>query len=234
MVVVVGFGCCGVFVFFFPAVAVEEVRWEVTDSLYPLRTEALLDQRSWWCPARRAEEEEVEPWWLVLLLLLLAGPSTRMLGMVTESGDEAAEEVVSSKMVVGVSGTMAAAEPAGPEGASWYCRLLMLEFDRGSDRFEDNLNGFWGGEMDWKVVWLGRGVPRSGRICVQPSRKRSQSSQQACTADPRSSSSAAVPSRVLWRRLNSISANDQHARRRASVSCGKDVRCFISRWHIVM
>ena len=47
VVVVVGFGGCRWgFFFFFPAVAVEEVCWEVTDSLYPLRTEALLDQRS--------------------------------------------------------------------------------------------------------------------------------------------------------------------------------------------
>lgn len=36
----------GCFFFFFPAVAVEEVCCEVTDSLYPLSTEALLDQRS--------------------------------------------------------------------------------------------------------------------------------------------------------------------------------------------
>src|ERR1700710_2083213 len=105
-----------------------------------------------------------------------------MLGMVTDSGELAVEDVVSSKMVVGVSGT-----EVGAGCASWYCRLLMLESVRPSDRVEHDLNDVCDGNVDLNVVWLGRGVPRSGRICVQPSRKRSHSSQHAWTAEPSSS-----------------------------------------------
>ena len=86
-----------------------------------------------------------------------AGPRTRMLGTVTESGEEAAV-VASSKMVVGVSGGREASE------ASWYWRLLRLEPLRSvvEPRVEppplEDLE-----EWKGKVFWGGRAVPRSGR-----------------------------------------------------------------------
>jgi hypothetical protein len=138
-----------------------------------------------------------------------------MLGTEMESVGEELAVVASSKIVVGVSGGKEAA-------ASWYWRLLRLEELRSvlEPRVEP-----WEFLEEWKGkdVCEGRGVLRSGRICAHPSRKRSHKSQQACTADPKSSSSAEPPSRLDCRRLKSISANAQQARRRASVSCGSDV-----------
>lgn len=163
---------------------------------------------------------------LLAALELGAGPRTRMLGIVIESvGDEVAV-VASSNIVVGVSGGREAA-------ASWYWRLLRLEELRSvvEPRVEP-----WEFFEEWKgnVVCDGLGVLLSGRTCAQPSRKRSQRSQQAWTADPRSSSSAERPSRLDCRRLKSISARVQHARSRASVSEGKEVGSFTKRWHSVM
>lgn len=133
------------------------------------------------------------------------------------SGEEAA--VVSSKIVDGVSG--------GRDGASWYELLLRLDEAR-PERVEGALWMFAG-----KLVWLGRGVPLSGLICVQPSRNRSHKSQHACTADPNNSSSGALDARPACRKVNSISARAQQALRSASVSSARDVRCLINRWHSV-
>jgi hypothetical protein len=210
------------------AVAVDEVRWEEADSEYPESTLALLDQRSW-CgaeivPPRR--EEGLDAVLAALLLLLGAGPRTRMLGIAMLSVGEEVAVVASSKIVVGVSGGREAA-------ASWYWRLLRLEELRSvAVVLEPRVEVLeeWKGKVDWE----GRGVLRSGRICAQPSRKRSHRSQQDCTAEPRSSSSAARPSRLDCRRLKSISARDQQARSKASVSCGKEVGSLTSRWQSVM
>jgi hypothetical protein len=151
---------------------------------------------------------------LVEVDVLGAGPRTRMLGIAMESVGEESAVVASSKMVVGVSGGREAA-------ASWYWRLLRLEELRSvvEPRVEPRVE-LWEVLEEWKgnVVWEGRGVLLSGRIEAQPSRKRSQRSQQDWTAEPKSSSSGDLPSRLDWRRLKSISANDQHARSRASVS----------------
>lgn len=139
---------------------------------------------------------------------------------------------VSSNSVTGVSGTgaFAALLRRGRSSGTLFklsrfeCIDDRLAVDRTSDAW------FW-----WKkLTWLGRGVPRSGRTCVHPSLKMSQSSQQACTADPRSSSSGALASLEFCRKLKSISASDQHARRRESVSSANSLLCFMRRWQRVM
>jgi hypothetical protein len=168
------------------AVAVDEVRCEEADSEYPESTLALLDQRSWWgaeiVPPRR--ELGLLAVLAALLLLLGAGPRIAMLSV----GEEVAV-VASSKIVVGVSGGREAA-------ASWYWRLLRLEELRSVAVVLEPRVEVLEDEWKGKVVWEGRGVLRSGRIWAHPSRKRSHRSQQDCTAEPSSSSSAARPSRL--------------------------------------
>lgn len=140
---------------------------------------------------------------------------------------------VSSNSVTGVSGMTCLRCDRSSE-----CPLALSRFER-CDSLLPALDraasvGMPPLPAEKKLTWLGRGVPRSGRTCVQPSRKMSHKSQHACTAEPRSSSSAALPSLRLCRRLNSISASDQHALNNESVSSADSLRCFIKRWHKVM
>lgn len=175
------------------AVAVDEVCTDCDESEYVERLEAADDQRSWVrvCPA--------------------SGPRTRIFGTLGSVSAGENSSCRSSKMVVGVSGCIGAL--CLMDTAEWYdsfkldaCRLevrpdisesVMLECDTEAGAA--------------KVYCEGLGVPRSGRTCVHPSRNRSHSSQHAWIVDPSNSSSGALPSRLLWRMLNNISANDQHA-----------------------
>lgn len=157
--------------------------------------------------------------------------------MLGTRGDSLSGETgVSSNSVTGVSGTGACCccccfrdRWSDMMLPLWLSRLEVMD-----EGFDWRLSRPVGISSEKKLAWLGRGVLRSGRTCVQPSRKMSQSSQQAWMAEPSSSSSGALPSRLFCRRLKSISARDQHALSREFVSSATSVRCFISRWQRVM
>jgi len=162
--------------------------------------------------------------------LSLVVPSTMMFGI---CGDRLSGETgVSSNSVTGVSGT-----GGGFLGrSSWWALFTLSRLECREERFDCLLSRpVWslgcGGK---KLVWLGLGVFRSGRICVQPSLNMSQRSQHAWTAEPRSSSSGGLPSLLFCRRLKSISARLQQALKRWSVSSASSPRCFMSRWQSVI
>jgi hypothetical protein len=199
----------------FAVVAVLDVfalLWE-----YPEIVDALLDQ----CPPP--------------LVPLFSGlvPSTMIFGStgLALSGDIG----VSSNSVTGVSGTIGFCLRCGrsSEWPLWLSRFeccdnLLPALERAASVGMPPL------PPEKKLTWLGRGVPLSGRTCVQPSRNMSHKSQHAWTAEPRSSSSAGFPSLLLCRKLNNISARAQQARSSESVSSADSLRCFINRWHKVM